>query len=136
MADKVAFELVAPERLLASVDADMVVIPAAEGDLGVLPDHAPVLALLRPGVIAVYEADRVTERVFVAGGFAEINERGCVVLAEAAQRLDEIDGAAAADELREAEAALAAAEAEDAEQERLTRRVDAARARVEATARS
>lgn len=136
MADKVAFELVAPERLLASVDADMVVIPATEGDLGVLPDHAPVLALLRPGVIAVYEADRVTERVFVAGGFAEINERGCVVLAEAAQRLDEIDGAAAADELREAEADLAAAVAEDAEQERLTRRVDAARARVEATARS
>ena len=54
MADtKVAFELVAPERLLASIDADMVVIPGADGDFGVLPNHAPLMSLLRPGVISV-----------------------------------------------------------------------------------
>ena len=53
MAYKLAFELVAPERLLASIEADMVVIPGADGDFGVLPLHAPLMSLLRPGVIAV-----------------------------------------------------------------------------------
>ena len=63
MADsKVAFELVAPERLLASIDCDMVVIPGEEGDFGVLPDHAPLMSLLRPGVISVYQGDRVDQR--------------------------------------------------------------------------
>ena len=91
MADsKVAFELVAPERLLASIDCDMVVIPGADGDFGVLPQHAPLMSLLRPGVIAIYQGDRVEERVFVAGGFAEVNEKGCTVLAERAEPLDEI----------------------------------------------
>ena len=74
MASKVAFELVAPERLLASIEADMVVIPGAEGDFGVLPDHAPLMSLLRPGVIAVYQGDRVDRRLFVDGGFAEVND--------------------------------------------------------------
>ena len=60
MADsKVAFELVAPERLLASIDCDMVVIPGEEGDFGVLPHHAPLMSLLRPGVISVYQGDKV-----------------------------------------------------------------------------
>ena len=83
MADsKVEFELVSPERLLASIDADMVVVPGADGDFGVLPNHAPLMSLLRPGVIAVYQGDRVDQRLFVTGGFAEVNERGCTVLAE------------------------------------------------------
>ena len=59
MAEKLSFELVAPERLLASIDADMVVIPGSEGDFGVLPQHAPLMALLRPGVIAIYQGDQV-----------------------------------------------------------------------------
>lgn len=133
MADKVAFELVAPERLLASVEADMVVVPSIEGDFGVLPDHAPVLAVLRPGTIQVYEGDRVTERMFVAGGFVEVNERGCTVLAEAAEPLGEIELEEARSRLRDAEGALEGAkEPDDAERERLEHAVDIARARVEA----
>jgi F-type H+-transporting ATPase subunit epsilon len=133
MADKVAFELVAPERLLASVACDMVVVPGEAGDFGVLPNHAPVLSLLRPGVISVYQGDRVEQRVFVAGGFAEVNERGCTVLAEAAEPLTELDAAGAQQRLRDAEEDLGAArEAAEGERERLERAVAVARARVEA----
>jgi F-type H+-transporting ATPase subunit epsilon len=130
--EKLAFELVAPERLLASTACDMVVVPGEEGDFGVLPQHAPMLALLRPGVITVYDNDRVEQRVFVAGGFAEVNERGCTVLAEAAEPLDEIDRAAVQERLRVAEEELAEArEPSEAERERLERAVEVARVRLE-----
>jgi F-type H+-transporting ATPase subunit epsilon len=131
--DKVAFELVAPERLLASVDADMVVVPGEQGDFGVLPNHAPLLSLLRPGVISIYQGDRVDQRVFVAGGFAEVNERGCTVLAEAAEPVGEINLEEARQKLRDAEEDLSTArEPSEHERERLEREVAAARARVEA----
>src|SRR3954447_20065471 len=131
MADKLAFELVAPERLLASIEADMVVIPGADGDFGVLPLHAPVMSLLRPGVIAVYQGDRVDRRLFVDGGFAEVNERGCTVLAERAEPVEEITLETARQALRDAEEDLADAKT-DHERERVARLVEVARARIEA----
>lgn len=131
--DKVAFELVAPERLLASLEADMVVIPGAEGDFGVLPNHAPFTSLLRPGVIRVYQGDRVDRQVFVAGGFAEVNERGCIVLAENAEPLEEINPDQARQRLRDAEEDLSdAREPSETERERLERSIEIARARLEA----
>jgi F-type H+-transporting ATPase subunit epsilon len=131
--NKVDFELVAPERLLASIDADMVVIPGADGDFGVLPAHAPLMSLLRPGVISVYQGDRVDRRLFVDGGFAEVNERGCIVLAERAEPLEDIPLDAARQRLRDAEEDLGgAAGKSDAEREPLERAVAIARARVEA----
>ena len=133
MADKLAFELVAPERLLASLEVDMVVAPGAEGDFGVLPLHAPLVSLLRPGVIRVYEGDKVTKRVFVAGGFAEVNVRGLSILAEEAEPVEEIDLEEARERLRNAEEDLADARApSEAERARLERAVAVARARVEA----
>ncbi|MFL5337357.1 MAG: F0F1 ATP synthase subunit epsilon [Geminicoccaceae bacterium] len=132
MADgKVAFELVAPERLLASIEADMVVVPGAEGDFGVLPNHAPLMSLLRPGVIAVYQGDQVERRLFVDGGFAEVNERGCTVLAERAEPVEEIAVETARQDLRDAEEDLGDAKT-DHERERMARLVEIARARIEA----
>ncbi len=93
MADKVEFELVAPERLVLSAAADMVVVPGAEGDFGVLPGHSLFISTVRPGVIDVYEGDRITERVFVAGGFAEVTPERCTVLASEAVALADIDRA-------------------------------------------
>lgn len=134
MAEKLSFELVAPERLLASVDADMVVVPGADGDFGVLPAHSPLMALLRPGVIAIYQGDRVDRRLFVAGGFAEVNEKGCIVLAEKAEPLEEINAESARQALRDAEEDLNdAKDRPDAERQPLERAVEVARARVEAT---
>lgn len=132
MADsKVEFELVSPERLLASIHADMVVVPGAEGDFGVLPNHAPLMSLLRPGVIAVYQGDRVDQRLFVTGGFAEVNEKGCTVLADDAEPLEEIGVEQARQTLRDAEEDVGDAKS-DHERDRLTKAVEVARARVEA----
>ncbi|GBD42327.1 ATP synthase epsilon chain [bacterium HR39] len=134
MAEKVAFELISPERVLASVEADMVVVPGAEGDFGVLPLHAPLVSLLRPGVIRVYEGDRVTSRTFVGSGFAVVDERGLTVLAEEAEPLEQIDLERARRRLRELEEDLEDAKT-DEERQRLERLVAVARARVEAAER-
>ncbi len=93
MADKVEFELVSPEKLLKSQPVDMVVVPGSEGDFGVLAGHSPMISTVRPGVIDVYEGDRVVDRVFVAGGFAEVTEARCTVLAEEAVALTDLDRA-------------------------------------------
>ena len=118
MADnKVAFELVAPERLLFSAEVDMVVVPGAEGDFGVLPGHAPVIASVRPGVIDIYvggvDAKFIRERIFVAGGFAEVSGSRCTVLAEEASPLGDIDVAGLDARLNTARASLAAAETDE-----------------------
>ncbi|CAO3423437.1 F0F1 ATP synthase subunit epsilon [Azospirillum doebereinerae] len=93
MADKVEFELVSPEKLLKSLPVDMVVVPGSEGDFGVLAGHSPLISTLRPGVIDVYEGERIVDRVFVAGGFAEVTETRCTVLAEEAVALADLDRA-------------------------------------------
>jgi F-type H+-transporting ATPase subunit epsilon len=101
--DKVRFELVAPERLLASELVDMVVAPGAEGDFGVLPQHSLFMSLLRPGVIEIHDGGSVKQRIFVGGGFAEVNERGCIVLAEEALPVEEIDADQARRRLKDAQ---------------------------------
>ena len=79
------FELVTPERLVRSEDVHMVVVPGAEGEFGVLEGHAPYMATLRNGDIAIYRsAGGEPERIPVEGGFAEVSERGLTVLAERA----------------------------------------------------
>ena len=93
MADKIEFELVAPERLLISGHFDMVVVPGEEGDFGVLASHSPVIATLRPGTIAIFEDGRVVNRVFVGSGFAEVTPDRLTVMAEQAVPIDEIDRA-------------------------------------------
>ena len=91
MAEKVAFELVSPERLLISEAVDMVVVPGTEGHFGVLPGHAPFTSTVRPGVIEIYNGGEVTGRLFVAGGFAEVTPERCTVLAKEAMAPGEID---------------------------------------------
>ena len=101
MADLLNFELVSPERLLSSGQVAMVVVPGAEGDFGVLPGHAPMMSTIRPGAITVYATDSntVSSRIFVDGGFAEVNDKGLTILAEAATPVSEIDPAKVAVDL-------------------------------------
>ena len=105
--DKVEFELVTPERLAISRGVDMVVVPGAEGDFGVLPRHTPMISNLRPGVASVHEGGRVTERLFVAGGFAEVTPARCTVLADQAMPVEQLDRAAAEQRLKDAREDLA-----------------------------
>ncbi|HEY4136617.1 MAG TPA: ATP synthase F1 subunit epsilon [Alphaproteobacteria bacterium] len=119
MADsKVTFELVAPERLLFSADVDMVVVPGTEGDFGVLPGHAPLIATVRAGVIDVYEggidAKAITSRIFVAGGVAEVTETRCTVLAEQASPVGDLTAADAQARLEAARQRAGSAETDEA----------------------
>jgi len=118
MADSIQFELVSPERLLVSQAVEMVVVPGAEGDIGVLPGHAPLISNVRPGMIAVFEGSKVAQRIFVAGGFAEVTPERCTVLAEAAMPVEDIDRAAVEAEMRAAREDLAEAK-DDNERSRL-----------------
>src|SRR5579875_539544 len=113
MADKLQFELVSPEKLLLSEPVGMVIVPGTEGNFGVLPGHALFISTVRPGVIDVYEDNTVSERIFVAGGFAEVTPERCTVLADEALPLSSIDRAAVEAEakLRNAERQLAVAAA-------------------------
>jgi F-type H+-transporting ATPase subunit epsilon len=131
MADQIQFELVSPERLLVSQPVEMVVVPGTEGDFGVLPGHAPLVSTVRPGVIAVFEGSRVTQRIFVAGGFAEVTGERCTVLAEQAMPVADIDRATAEDEIRNAREDLAEAK-DEAERARMEARLAAGEAKLAA----
>lgn len=79
------FELVTPEKLVRSEDVHMVVVPGSEGDFGVMAGHAPVMATLKDGELAVYRsAGAAPETIRVSGGFAEVGDKGLTVLAESA----------------------------------------------------
>jgi F-type H+-transporting ATPase subunit epsilon len=102
MAEPFQFELVSPERLLMSEPVDAVVVPGAEGYFTVLKDHAPFMSTLKPGVLDVTRGSE-TDRIFVRGGFADVNVGGLTILAEEAIPLAEVDAAAWAQEVRDAE---------------------------------
>ena len=89
MADTVQFDLVSPERRLASVQAREVQIPGADGDMTAMPDHAPTITTLRPGVLRVVHAGGTDDYV-VSGGFAEITATTVSVLAEEALPKSEV----------------------------------------------
>lgn len=105
MADTMTFDLVSPERKLASVEATSVNIPGMEGDLTAMPNHAAFLTTLRPGVVKVNNGNDVTEYV-VTGGFAEVSAEGTSVLAEQAMPKDEATAEVLGGVLAAAEAAL------------------------------
>lgn len=92
MADTMQFDLVSPERRLASLQVISVLIPGADGDMTVYRDHAPVITTLRPGVMTVTSASGTTDYA-VSGGFAEISAEGTSVLAEKAMPISEFKAA-------------------------------------------
>jgi len=109
MAGTFKFELVTPERMAVSQDANQVVVPGLEGDFTVLPGHAPVISALRPGIVDVTLPDARKTRIFVKGGFAEVDAEHLTVLAERALDVEAMDAAAIAAEVAVAEADLASA---------------------------
>jgi F-type H+-transporting ATPase subunit epsilon len=102
MAEPFQFDLVSPERLLISQPVDQVVVPGSEGYFTVLKGHAPFMSTLRPGVLDVVTGG-TTDRIFVRGGFADVNGEGLTILAEQAIPLAEVDAAMLAQDVRDAE---------------------------------
>jgi F-type H+-transporting ATPase subunit epsilon len=101
------FELVSPDKQMFSGEAESVLVPGSEGDFVVLKDHAPVMAALKPGVIAIEDAAGKHKRIFVRGGFAEVSPTGLIVLAETALPEGELDAARLDQEIRDTEEDLA-----------------------------
>jgi F-type H+-transporting ATPase subunit epsilon len=97
------FELVSPERLLMSEDAEHVVVPGSEGDFGVLAGHAPVVSSLRPGVLEVIKPGGERTRIFVRGGFAEVTPESLTILAQQAIDMAEIKPEDIARQIKDAE---------------------------------
>ena len=131
MADNLHFELVSPERLLRSGDVHMVVVPGTEGDFGVLAGHAPFMSTIRPGAIEVYEsADSPATRIFIDGGFAEVNDKGLTILAENAVPVAEIKADEVSKKLADAreDVRLAKTDAERAVAEKQIARYEAMQA--------
>jgi len=116
------FEFVSPETVLFSGDVDQVDLPGMEGDLGVLPGHAPLVTLLRPGIITIIREGQ-REAVVVVGGFAEVGPGGLTVLADRAGAREDFDLQALADDIRDAEEDVADCK-DDAQRDKLLRRLD------------
>lgn len=108
MADTMQFDLVSPERKLASAEADSVQIPGMDGDMTAMPNHSAMITTLRPGFVTVTSGSDVSE-YFVTGGFAEVTEAGTSILAEQAMPKSEVNAEVMAEVLAAAEAGLEAA---------------------------
>lgn len=96
------FDLVSPEQLVFSGEVDQVDVPGAEGDFGVLAEHAPFVSALRPGFLTVHTGGQ-SQRLIVLGGFAEVSSSGLTVLADLASSVEEIDRAMLARRIKELE---------------------------------
>jgi len=123
MVDKIAFDLVSPERLLLSDAADMVTVPGTEGYMGVMAGHAPIISTLRPGTITVQGATEGDIRYFVRGGFTEITTQKITVLAEEAIPLAEVNAATLDQRIKDAEEDVTATKS-DAEKARAIEALD------------
>jgi F-type H+-transporting ATPase subunit epsilon len=109
----IELEILSPEKLLLSREVDMVVIPGTEGDLGILPGHSRLITGLRGGLVDIYMKGEITDRFFVTGGFAEVTETHCAVLADTITRRSELDAAAAQTALDAAKSAFDAVDVQD-----------------------
>lgn len=116
------FEFVSPERVLFSGDVDQVDLPGAEGDMGILAGHAPLVTALRPGIVTIYNGS-TREPVVVIGGFAEVSPAGLTILADRAMPRDNFDTAMLASEIKNTEEDVADA-TDEALRDKLARRVD------------
>jgi F-type H+-transporting ATPase subunit epsilon len=94
MAEKIQFEVVTPERRVLAEPVDMVTVPGLGGELGILPGHTPLISQLQTGVLT-YVQEGKNFPLHVSGGFVEVRDDHVSVLAEVAERPDEIDVARA-----------------------------------------
>jgi F-type H+-transporting ATPase subunit epsilon len=114
------FELVSPEKLLFSGEVEQVDVPGAEGDFGVLAQHAPMVTTLRPGILTVHAASG-DQTIVVLGGFAEVSEAGLTILADLAEKASDLDRAVITTRIGELEQTIAKTEPGSALDKLITR---------------
>lgn len=131
MAEQFAVAVVTPKRQVASAAADAVVAPSILGQVTILPQHTPMLCELVPGVVELRQAGQ-TERFFVSDGFVEVGGERVVILAQSAQRVEDIDQARAQSDFTAANARLAKLTPQSSSYEHEQGRLERARARLDA----
>jgi len=115
-------EFISPESVLFSGDVDQVDLPGAEGDMGILAGHAPLVTTLRPGIVTIFRGG-AREAVVVTGGFAEVGPGGLTVLADRAMAREDFDTATLATEIKDTEEDVADATSET-QRDKLARHLD------------
>ncbi len=133
MADRLQLEVITPERRLISEAVDAVTVPGANGELGILPGHTPLISQLRTGVLA-YTQGTVARRLLVSGGFVEVNSDRVSVLADVAESPDEIDAARARQERDQLEKALGEFTGSEVELEDARARLERSQVRLQLAA--
>jgi len=124
-------EIVTPEKRVLDASVDSVTIPTASGEAGILPNHAPLISALKPGLLS-YTIKGSVEKLAVAGGFVEVNSNKVAILADSAETAEDIDVDAAKADRDSAEKALAAAASGSLEaNESLREQLDAANVRIQ-----
>src|SRR5215216_1345883 len=126
------FDLVSPEQLVFSGEVEHVVVPGSEGEFGVLAGHAPLVAMLTPGILKILGPNE--QRIMVVGGFAEVGPEGLTVLADMATPVDEVDPAVIAGEIKDIEEDLADAK-DDGRRDKLRTKLEQLRAMQDALGR-
>lgn len=124
------FELVSPERKLMSGPAQLVVIPGEEGDFGVLAGHSALVATIRPGVVEITMEGEAPQRIFIAGGFADVSPTNCTVLAEEAVMLSDLNQADLEQTIRNLTEDLTIAK-DELEKSRISRKLALTRAKLQ-----
>ena len=115
------FELTSPEQLVFAGEVEHVVVPGAEGEFGVMVQHAPLIAMLRPGILRILGVNE--QRFVIRGGFAEVNPSGLTVLADFALPVEEVDREVLAGQIKDLEEDVTDA-ADGATRDRATQRLD------------
>lgn len=126
-------EIVSPEKRLVERDVDMAVVPGMEGDIAAMPDRAPLMLQLRGGVVALYQGDKIVDRYFVTGGFADMGADHCTILADSAQLMSELSVDEASIRLRDLESRWAEIGPNDVDMhDQISRELQSVRAELEA----
>lgn len=125
--DKLTLDLVTPISVAFSKSVTMAVVPGAEGAMGILAHHAPIISTLRPGVVEIYDGNNITDEIFISGGFVEVTGDRCTVLAEEAIDLANFERSTAEARLEKAKKTLEKA-ANDHERSREEKNVEIAEA--------
>lgn len=133
MAERIQLDVITPERRLLSETVDAVTVPGMNGEIGILPGHTPLISQLQTGVLT-YTQGTTTHRMVVSGGFVEVNDERVSVLADLAERPDEIDANQARQEREQAEKALGSFSGSEEDMAQMRSRLDRANARLQLTA--
>jgi len=130
MAERIQLDVITPERRLLSETVDAVTVPGMNGEIGILPGHTPLISQLQTGVLT-YTQGTTIHRMLVSGGFVEVNDERVSVLADIAERPDEVDATQARQEREAAEKALGSFSGSEEEMTQMRTRLERAAARLE-----